>query len=197
MGQKTVFVPALIGIIAAIYYLAYMLLNSRRHIPTNEILHLAELVCSAVGYLFLAKWCESPYKIEEVKEEKTVEKTSVQNNTIYQNAYIDMGKHIVLCLFTFGVWYYIWIYRTTIFLNSTPNSEQYDPKSKLLLCLFVPFYSIYWMYKHGQKIDEYLKSENLNSSDMTTICLILGIFAPVVACILMQDKINTICMTKK
>lgn len=109
------------------------------------------------------------------------------------DGYISLGKHIVLCLFTFGIWYWIWIYRTTAYLNRTPNAEQYNPTSKLLLCIFVPFYSIYWYYKHGGRIDTLSHSRNPNQSDMATICLVLGIFIPIVACILMQDRINSLC----
>lgn len=119
------------------------------------------------------------------------------NSGIDNDGYISLGKHIVLCLFTFGIWYLIWIYRTTAFLNKTPNAEQHNPTSKLLLCMFIPFYSIYWFYKQGQRIDMMSKSKNLNYSDMATICLVLGIFIPIVACILMQDRINNICQAKE
>ncbi|MBR3552663.1 MAG: DUF4234 domain-containing protein [Clostridia bacterium] len=114
----------------------------------------------------------------------------------YDEAYCSLEKHIVLCLFTFGIWPYIWIYRTTKYLNKTPGAEQYDPTNKLLLCMFVPFYSIYWLYKHGQRIDAFSKAKGLYQSDMATLCLILGIFIPIVAIILMQDKINALCMAK-
>ena len=118
-------------------------------------------------------------------------KTTAQNYG-GSDGYISLGKHVVLLFFTFGIWYLIWIYRTTAYLNRTPNAEPYNPTSKLLLCMFIPFYSIYWYYKHGQRIDTLSRSKNLNNSDMATICLILGIFIPIVACILMQDRINTI-----
>ena len=52
------------------------------------------------------------------------------------------------------------------------------------------------MYKHGQRIDTFSKYKKLKNSDMATMCLILGIFIPIVACILMQDRINTICVAK-
>ena len=118
-------------------------------------------------------------------------KTTAQNYG-GSDGYISLGKHVVLLFFTFGIWYLIWIYRTTAYLNRTPNAEQYNPTSKLLLYMFIPCYSIYWYYKHGQRIDTLSRSKNLNNSDMATICLILGIFIPIVACILMQDRINTI-----
>lgn len=109
------------------------------------------------------------------------------------DGYISMGKHIVLCLLTFGIWYLIWIYRTTAYLNRAPDSEEYSPASKLLLCMFVPFYIIFWLYKHGQRIDRLAKANNVDS-DIATLSLIMGIFIPIVAVILMQDKINDICI---
>ncbi len=90
----------------------------------------------------------------------------------------------------------MWIYRTTRYLNKAKNVEYYNPTKKLLLCMFVPFYQIYWLYKHGERIDILSKEKKLKESNMATLCLVLGIFIPVVAYIIMQDKINTICTTK-
>ena len=131
-------------------------------------------------------------KLEREKNQREID----ENDACLDEAYCGLGKHIVLCLFTFGIWYLIWTYRTTKFLNKTPGAEQYNPTNKLLLCIFVPFYQIYWMYKHGQRIDTFSKYKKLNNSDMATMCLILGIFIPIVACILMQDRINALCMAK-
>lgn len=57
--------------------------------------------------------------------------------------------------------------------------------------MFVPFYIIFWTYEHGKRIDR-LAKENRVSSDIATVSLVLGIFIPIVACIIMQDKINSI-----
>ena len=140
--------------------------------------------------LMLGKWLVDPYK---KLEENLLEDGSVVS---CDEGYCGLGKHIVLCLFTCGIWYLIWIYRTTKFLNKAPNAVQQNPANKLLLCIFVPFYQIYWFYNQGQRIDAMSKQKKLNNSDMATLCLILGIFIPIVACILMQDRINALCTTK-
>ena len=138
-------------------------------------------------------WLKDPY-VKEASITETDENSA--SNVDEVEAYCGLGKHILLLLFTFGIWNLIWIYKTTKYLNKTPNAEYYNPTSKLLLCMFVPFYSIYWYYRHGQRIDSLTKSKGLNGSDMATLCLILGIFIPIVACILMQDKINVLCTSK-
>lgn len=141
-------------------------------------------------YIFLGL-----YVTYKPKKRRSNEASSTNGHKDHSSTdgYISMGKHIVLCLFTFGIWYLIWIYRTTAYLNRAPDSEEYSPTSKLLLCMFVPFYIIFWLYKHGQRIDRLAKANNVDS-DIATLSLIMGIFIPIVAVILMQDKINTICI---
>ncbi len=107
------------------------------------------------------------------------------------DGYCGMVKHILLLLFTFGVWYLIWIYRFTGYMNAAPRSQRQTPVNQLLLCMFVPFYAIYWIYKNAQRLDDLSDSRGV-VSDMASLCLILGIFVPVVAVILMQDKLNAI-----
>ena len=70
-----------------------------------------------------------------------------------------------------------------------------DPVKKLLLCMFVPFYGIYWIYKSAQRIDKLAAAKGI-SSDLSTLCLILAIFVGIIPPILMQDKLNAIVVTK-
>ena len=104
--------------------------------------------------------------------------------------------HILLLLFTFGIWLLMWNYRVTRYLNCVEDEEYRNPATKLLLCMFVPFYSIYWTYKSAQRIDKLAKFVNV-ISDLATPCLILEIFVPIIPPILMQDKINKIIETTK
>lgn len=107
------------------------------------------------------------------------------------DGYIGMAQHVLLLLLTCGIWNLIWIYRTTDYLNRVEDEPPRIPVNKLLLCMFVPFYSIYWTYQSAQRVDK-LAARNGVSSDLTTLCLILAIFVPVIPPILMQDKINAI-----
>ena len=105
--------------------------------------------------------------------------------------YVSMGKHVCLLLFTFGIWLLIWIYKVTKFSNFVTDEPASNPVTKLLLCLFVPFYQIYWTYKTATRIDKIAKAQG-KLSDLATVCLILAIFVPIIPPILMQDKINQI-----
>ena len=152
-----------------------------------------DAIFNIVQYYFIYKWYIDPYEKEKKHQEKVP--TDSYNGAIldYNESYCELVKHILLSLFTFGIWMLIWIYKTTKALNKAPNFEKYDPTKKLLLCMFVPFYSIYWFYKHGEKIDK-LNAVAGKKTDNTTMYLLLGIFIPVVACILMQDNINKLCI---
>lgn len=103
----------------------------------------------------------------------------------------SMVKHVLLLVFTFGIYYFIWIYRTTGYLNQAADEPPRKQTSELLLCMFIPFYTIFWVYKSAQQLDRLAASKGI-SSDITTICLILAIFVGIVPPIIMQDKINAI-----
>lgn len=115
---------------------------------------------------------------------------------IYINAHCSLLKYILLSIFTLGIWHCIWIHYTTKFLNTTSNTERYNPTNKLLLCIFIPFYIVFWIYKHCQKINILSQSKGINSTDTTSICTIIGIFSPILAGVFMQDKINHIIESK-
>lgn len=118
--------------------------------------------------------------------------TTASGASVVDNeAYYELIKHVLLLIFTFGVWYCIWIYRMTGYTNTVRDEEERNPTNKLLLCLFVPFYSIYWTYKTAQRVDKIAAEKNV-ASDMTTLCLILAIFVPIIPPILIQDKINKV-----
>ena len=101
----------------------------------------------------------------------------------------DMLKHILLLLFTFGVWYCIWIYRTTGLLNGTRDYPDRNPTNQLLLCIFVPFYLIYWVYQSARRTDIQAADKGI-PSDLGVLCLVMAFFVPLLPPILMQDKFN-------
>lgn len=110
-------------------------------------------------------------------------------------AYFDLVNHTLLLVFTFGIWMLIWVYRMTGYTNAVKGEEKRNPTNKLLLYIFVPLYSIYWIYKTAQRIDKMAKEKNIEP-DIGTPCLILAVFVPVLAPILMQDKMNKVVSTK-
>lgn len=143
----------------------------------------------ALILLCIGIWIKTIY--QEPKNQKVEHNYTKLETMILNEAYCDMAKHILLLLFTLGIWYFIWIHRMTKYTNAVENEEYRDPTKKLLLCLFVPFYTIYWTYKTAQRVDKMAAVKGI-SSDMVTLCLILAIIVPIIPPILLQDKMNNI-----
>ena len=104
---------------------------------------------------------------------------------------INILRHILLLVFTGGIWMFIWIYRTTQYLNSVDNKEHRDPFKNLLFCIFVPFYTVYWTYKSAQQVDK-LSAASGVPSNLSTVCLVLAVFVGIIPPILIQDKLNSL-----
>lgn len=108
----------------------------------------------------------------------------------YNDMYVGMVKHILLSLFTLGIYNCIWTYKTTEALNCGNNEIQSGAK-KLLLCIFVPFYRIYWYYNQSKRLENLMKEKDSAASDFAVVTLILAIFVPIVAAsAFLQVKIN-------
>ncbi len=105
--------------------------------------------------------------------------------------YVGMVKHILLQLFTFGIYNCIWIYKTTENLNRGDGEAKQSGASKLLLCMFVPFYIFYWSYAQSKRLELLMRKKDMADSEFALITLILAIFVPIVAAsVFLQAKIN-------
>ena len=148
------------------------------------------LFATCAGMFLAAMWVAYPEGLPQQTVSAPTE-TGSTTTTPAPEVYCGLVKHILLLLFTCGIWLYIWIYRVTGYTNNVQGEENRNPTNKLLLCLFVPFYVIYWMYKTAQRLDKMAAAKNI-PSDLSTLCLILAIFVPIIPPILMQDKLNAI-----
>ena len=150
----------------------------------------------AAGFFTVCQWMAYPDGVpEKVRTTRKNGGTSVVKVS-EDKAYCGLVKHILLLVFTFGIWYLIWIYRMTGYLNQVEDEEPRTPAYQLLLCMFVPFYSIYWVYKSAERIDKLAQAKGIQS-DLTMLCLILSIFVAIIPPILMQEKVNTILTTEE
>ena len=189
LAEKVWFVPAILAFIGGfigIYYFSFMT--------------IVWALVSCAAMLLCGFWLAFPERSlaemfaaagSKVKSAAAGEQSAASVTAAEVDGYCDLFKHVLLMLLTFGIWYLIWIYRMTRYLNRVGGEEQRNPVTKLLLCIFVPFYLVYWTYKSAQRIDKLAAAVGV-SSRISTLCLILAVFLPVVAPVLMQDKVNTV-----
>ena len=104
--------------------------------------------------------------------------------------YIHIGLILFLHLFTFGIYPLIWCYKTTGFLLQFSNDGQNSTLSDFLLVLFLPFYNIYWHYKYARIVRNETMRRGVTVEDFSTLHLLLSIFAPIVAVMMLQSRIN-------
>lgn len=105
--------------------------------------------------------------------------------------YIPLVKYILLTLFTFGIYDCIWVCRTTEGLNCEGVNERQSGFRKLLLCVFVPFYRIYWYYAQSKRLEALMKNEGISTDSFAVITVILAVFLPVaVPGVFLQMKVN-------
>lgn len=105
--------------------------------------------------------------------------------------YISIAKHIFLSLITFGIWQLVWTYHVTKNLNEVPGAEIRRPAIELLLCMFLPFFYPYWLYKTAESVEVYGK-ENGKAFRIDIVCIAFAFVCPLFATVLIQNKINVI-----
>lgn len=108
--------------------------------------------------------------------------------------YENIAIFLLLYFLTGGIWLYVWFYRQTKFLNADKTESPRDPVLQTLLCVFVPYYWIYWTYKSAERIDRLAKARGI-SSDLKVLCTVLCFVVTIVPPILMILKVNEIVKT--
>lgn len=154
-------------------------------------------ILEPIAFLLMYMWLTPADNRWSDKKEDISEMTAEGEGNTYikgvpvKSGHIDMLMHILLLVFTCGIWNLVWIYKTTDYLNCVEDEPYQNPGSKLLLCMFIPFYSIYWVYKNAARIDKLAKNNDVYS-DITTIATVMAVILNIVAPIIMQEKINVI-----
>ncbi len=143
-----------------------------------------------IAVFSISQWLVSPYKGEKYQKRVKPSRSTSHSSAPVKVGTVQLMEHILLLIFTFGIWQYIWIYRTTKFLNEVKSAEYREPTTALLLCIFVPFYSIYWMYQSALRTDIICQNHKIHS-DIAKACLLCAFIVPLAAPILIQEKINT------
>ena len=193
------FVPSILIFCQSLYYFVSILVVALEYFDVGYFSYsLWDLLLGllfVLGDLLALLWATHPDGLRTAAPASVSysqpDGTPGQAPDVMPEAYCGMAKHILLLLFTFGIWPLIWVYRMTRYTNAVKDEPERNPTTKLLLCMFIPFYSIYWTYKTAQRIDKLAAAKSV-SSDIATLCLILEFFIPIVPMILMQDKLNSV-----
>lgn len=193
-NNRAAYVLSIIFFVITVYGYFTSMLNSifassSMVIPISMFIPLITLTADILLAVYLAFFAN-------VKPPKTI-KMSAGANVAYQDyGEQDLFKFIVLCIVTFGVWYYVWIYKTVKHLEIGGKSS--DAGLELVLSLFVPFYYIYWLYKASKTVEGQLKAYGRPADDICALTLILGLLVGFLfGAAFLQHKINELANIKR
>lgn len=97
------------------------------------------------------------------------------NTVIEPEGYVRLWVFIILYVITFGIYMWFWVYKTVGLFNKKTGSTD-GQVQQLLLCAFVPFYTLYWLYKYTNLFSKYSASVGyVAKSSLTTTCMILAL----------------------
>lgn len=159
-------------------------------VPFISLLHsLITLAADILLAIYLAFY-------SSVKPPKKIKMNTGANAFSQDYGDQDLVKFIILCIVTFGIWYYIWIYNTG--KNLGIGGKSTDAGLELILVMFIPFYYIYWLYKASKNVEEQLKVYGRAANDVCAITLILGALVGFLfGIVFLQYKINELASIKR
>ena len=143
----------------------------------SGVLHAAVLLC-------LLSWITG-IPLYEPKE---------QGPDSTEDGYYPMLKHILLLIFTFGIWYFIWIYKRTRYYNQSQRYPKRSPRNQVLLCLFIPMYLLWWNYDSARRLDELMEKKGIRYNDLTAMITVFGVLMPFLPPIFHQERINAVIL---
>ena len=132
---------------------------------------------------------ESNVSIDDTTQTAKTADNASKQNAEHAAGYFALLPHVLLMIFIGWVWQYVWIARVTKYLNERALFNR-SVAAEILLCIFIPYYNVFFIYKAAQAIDEI--GAPYNKGNIATMCLIFQIFTGIVSPILMQKKINDI-----
>ena len=112
---------------------------------------------------------------------KTVESVGVNSTqlqpggmNIEPEGSIKIWVFVLLYVVTFGIYMPFWVYKTVGLLNKKTGKDD-GQVQQLLLCLFVPFYMLYWLYKYSNRLVEHCNKNGFKINNISTTCMVLAV----------------------
>jgi hypothetical protein len=113
----------------------------------------------------------------------------ISNNNPPNNT--DIALNIILSIVTFGIYFYVWIYKLAKKLK-VANPELQDPSLSTILAIFVPFYTIYWLYKSSSDINDLYQKRNGQEAINVILVVLFSVFSlSIISLVLIEDSLAT------
>lgn len=94
------------------------------------------------------------------------------------------------------IWHWVWVYRVSSAIRGYKGGSGLSPAVHLVLYILLPFYYIYWFYRHGHDIFIEEEKNGIGSKDVNTAMLICGVVSPVIGSVILQNRLNAVAVAK-
>lgn len=117
---------------------------------------------------------------------------------LYEGAFIMIQQRniavcIILSFITCGIYGFYWLACLTNDANTVSGTNGTSGGMTVLLTIVTcNIYGLYWGYKQGEKIDLAKQKRGIPSSNSNVLYLLLCLFIPIVAWVLMQNELNNL-----
>lgn len=107
--------------------------------------------------------------------------------------YRNVVAFFLLMFLTLGIYSLYQFYRLTKITNDDESMVRRGPGAQLALCIFVPFYSIYWMHQTGKRIENLMQEKTGKMASLAVPAALFTFFGlGPVALTLIQNNVNKI-----
>lgn len=107
-------------------------------------------------------------------ENPNKERNTQEVNFVEPEGFTKMWVFVLLYIITFGIYLFFWIYKTVGLLNKKTGNQD-GQVQQLLLCIFVPFYTLYWIYKYSNRLVGHCNRIGFRVNSISTTCMVLAI----------------------
>jgi len=169
--------PAIVLIVIVMVWTAIQLIRGRAYLKSFYL----EIPC----LLFFISMIIFIAKIKIKKNSKYAIESELYNVQ-------SIALSIFLSIITFGIYGLVWEYSMCKKIRIL-NHENTGCTSEWLCLVFVPFYSLYWVYTRSNKITVGAAERGISVPDNGIICLIVSFFSlAIIAFALIQNNLNEI-----
>lgn len=113
-----------------------------------------------------------------------------------ENGFFELFAHIILTGILAYIYHWIWVYRTTKTVRGYNAGKKASATASIILYIFIPFYHIYWFYKHGALIFEEEKRLGIAEEKESKTAFLFAILTPFVGSAVLQNRINAVALAK-
>ena len=105
--------------------------------------------------------------------------------------YRDVVIFFLLQIVTLGIYGLYQYYRITKLTNEDESMVRRGPVAQMLLCFFVPYYYLYWMYQSGKRIENLMQERTGKTVSVSVEVILFSLFLlPAVSFTILQSNIN-------